>query len=97
MLVIYLLTLCAVLEAGGLGGLLKLCTNPSDTVALMTVSALSLLLEDPSTHCAVIDGNKSALQRLVKLAASENLQVRLTRYDTAFYYYKRFNISLHYM
>lgn len=63
------------LHSGGLAAILKLCTNPSDTVVMLTVSVLSRLLEDPGTHTTVVDGDKAALQRLLKLAATDNAQV----------------------
>lgn len=68
--------LSKVLETGGLHVMLRLCCNTSDTVALMSVSALSMLLEDPSTHAAIIDGDKAALQRILKLAALESPQMQ---------------------
>ncbi|XP_060584910.1 uncharacterized protein LOC132740860 isoform X2 [Ruditapes philippinarum] len=65
-----------VLEAGYLQVVLRLCCNTSDTVAVLSVSTLSLLVEDPSTHTAIIDGDKAALQRILKLAAAENPQMQ---------------------
>ena len=64
-----------VLETGGLQVILRLCCNTSDTVAVMSVSTLSMLVEDLSTHAAIIDGDKAALQRMLKLAAAESPQV----------------------
>ena len=65
----------SVLRSGGLESVLRLCVNPSDTVALMAVSALGLLLEDPGSHTTVIDGDKMALQKLLKFAASDSPHV----------------------
>lgn len=64
------------LQCGGLHVILRLCCNQSDTVALLSVSLLSTLVEDSSTHSAIIDGDKAALQRLLRLAASESPQMQ---------------------
>ncbi|XP_053393057.1 uncharacterized protein LOC123562323 [Mercenaria mercenaria] len=68
--------LSKVLETGGLQVVLRLCCNTSDTVVLMSVSTLSMLVENPSTHTAIIDGDKAALQRMLKLAAAESPQMQ---------------------
>ncbi|WAQ96335.1 ZFY21-like protein [Mya arenaria] len=63
-----------VLDSGGLSAILPLCRCPDGTVALMAVSLLSVLLENPATHAALVDGRGEALRNLLSLVNVDNAQ-----------------------
>ncbi|KAL4239971.1 hypothetical protein ACF0H5_000767 [Mactra antiquata] len=68
--------MATVLDSDCLPVILKLCCNNSDTVSLLSVSTLSILVEDTGTHSRIIDGNKLALQRLLNLTAADSPQMQ---------------------
>ncbi|XP_052768361.1 uncharacterized protein LOC128208792 isoform X2 [Mya arenaria] len=65
-----------VLDSGGLSAILPLCRCPDGTVALMAVSLLSVLLENPATHAALVDGRGEALRNLLSLVNVDNAQMQ---------------------
>lgn len=67
--------LVVALESGCLAAILPLCSGVADTVALLVVRLLSMLLEDPATHPAIVEGKGEPLQNILRLANDENPQV----------------------
>ncbi|XP_064609999.1 uncharacterized protein LOC135473959 [Liolophura sinensis] len=64
------------IEEGALQPVMGLCTSLDPAVSLMAVSTLSLIVEHPGTHHAVIENARDALPRILSLTASSDEQMQ---------------------
>ncbi|XP_059167534.1 uncharacterized protein LOC131949693 [Physella acuta] len=64
------------LDDGGLQPVLNLCWSRDDTVALLSISTLSLIAEHLGTHAAIVDSKHNAVSRLLQLTASADEQMQ---------------------
>ncbi|KAJ8318470.1 hypothetical protein KUTeg_003561 [Tegillarca granosa] len=66
------------LQDGALDAVLRLCgsTQTNEAISLLAVSTLSLIVEHPDTHAAVIDDTQNVLQRILTLIHSKDEQMQ---------------------
>ncbi|XP_067671415.1 uncharacterized protein [Haliotis asinina] len=64
------------LDDGALQPVLTMCTYQSPTLALLALSTLSLIVEHPNTHDAIVESSRNALPRILALTASSDKQAQ---------------------
>ncbi|XP_041364156.1 uncharacterized protein LOC121379573 [Gigantopelta aegis] len=73
------------LSDGALRPILKLCTYQSEAIALLALSTLSLIVEHPDTHDAIVDNALKALPRILALTMSSDEQTQEVALKTLAY------------
>lgn len=68
-------TVVTALDDGALGPVLELCTHPSQAAALLALSTLAHIVDNPGTHDTIVSSPKRALPRILALTASDDEQV----------------------
>ncbi|KAL3877703.1 hypothetical protein ACJMK2_035369 [Sinanodonta woodiana] len=56
--------------------ILKLFRNPNDAIALLAISTLSLMIEHPGTHKAIMEGNVNVLPKVLAQTTSFDEQMQ---------------------
>ncbi|PVD39133.1 hypothetical protein C0Q70_01761 [Pomacea canaliculata] len=64
------------LDDGALGPVLELCTHPSQAAALLALSTLAHIVDNPGTHDTIVSSPKRALPRILALTASDDEQMQ---------------------
>ncbi|XP_048256705.1 vacuolar protein 8-like isoform X2 [Haliotis rufescens] len=64
------------LDDGALNPVLTLCMYQSPTLALLALCTLSLIVENPDTHDAIVESSRNALPRILALTASSDEQTQ---------------------